>query len=136
MTEDIKSALKRYNQWVGTYKKSGELKLIQVWLTLSNGAIEFLTGGDSYKVKRLKRDSRVVCYIGAKTGPEVKGTAEIVTDQTAIRRVYRAYWKTHPFMMLILAPAISRKIKSGTQVLIRVRPDDPDIFFGITDPVV
>jgi len=136
MTPDIRSALKRHLQWFGTYKKSGELKSIQVWLTVRDGAIEFLTGGDSYKVKRLKRDPRAVCRIGSSNGPEINGQAEIVTDENAIQRVYHAYWKTHPVLMLALWLPISRKIKSGTQVLIRVTPDDPSLLRGMTDPVV
>jgi PPOX class probable F420-dependent enzyme len=136
MTAELERALKRHTQWVGTYRKSGELKLIQVWLTVNDGVIEFLTGGDSYKVKRLKRDPRAVCNIGGKNGPEIKGTAEIVSDKEAAWRVYRAYWKTHPIIMLVLGRSISRHIKSGSQVLIRIQPDDPDLLRGVTDPVI
>jgi hypothetical protein len=43
MTPELERAVKRYRQWFGTYKKSGELVKIQVWLTVNNGSIEFLT---------------------------------------------------------------------------------------------
>src|SRR5215467_10945818 len=96
MTAELQSALKRHMQWFGSYKKSGELVKVQVWLIVSEGRIEFLTGKGSYKVRRLRRDPRAVCYVGSKNGPSVAGTAQIVTDQADQKRVYRAYWKTHP----------------------------------------
>jgi hypothetical protein len=34
-------------QWFGSYKRSGELKKIQVWLIVNQGQIEFLTRGNS-----------------------------------------------------------------------------------------
>jgi hypothetical protein len=136
MNAELERAVKSYKQWFGTYKKSGELILIEVWLTVNDGSIEFLTPGDSYKVKRLKNKPNVICRLGSKNGPAVGGAAEVITDKAAIDRVYRAYRKTHPLMMLVVGPAIARKVKAGTQVLIRVRPDDPEILKGVTDPVV
>jgi len=50
MTPELERAVKRYTQWFGSYKKSGELIKVQVWLTVNNGCIEFLTLDDSYKV--------------------------------------------------------------------------------------
>jgi hypothetical protein len=47
MTGKLERAIKRYNQWFGSYKRSGELVKVQVWLTVNNGCIEFLTLDDS-----------------------------------------------------------------------------------------
>ena len=69
MKPELERAVKRYKQWFGSYKKSGELVKVQVWLTVKNGYIEFLTLADSYKVKRIRRDPCVICYIGDKEGP-------------------------------------------------------------------
>src|SRR5437870_1034715 len=119
MTPELERAIKQYTQWFGSYKKSGELMKVQVWLTVNNGCIEFLTSDGSFKVKRIRRDPRVICYIGDKDGPSVSGTAEVVMGRNASWRVYRAYWKTHPFVMTIIAFAIRRRIKSRKQVLVR-----------------
>ncbi|HEU4345457.1 MAG TPA: hypothetical protein VFU31_28220 [Candidatus Binatia bacterium] len=135
MTE-LERALKRYRQWVGSRKRSGELVKVQVWLTVNNGCIEFLTSGDSYKVKRMRRDPRVICYIGTEDGPVIRGTAEIVAGRNAIRRVYQAYWKTHPVVMLFIALPIRRRIERGRQVLVRIRPDEPNPLAAVTDPAV
>ena len=136
MTPELERAVKRYKQWFGSYKKSGELIKVQVWLTVNNGCIEFLTLDDSYKVKRIRRDPRVICYIGDKEGPSVPGTAEIVMGRDAVWRVYRAYWKTHPLIMTIIAFWTRRRIRNRKEVLIRVRPDEPNPLAGVTDPVV
>ena len=87
MTPELERAVKRYRQWFGSYKKSGELIKVQVWLTVNNGCIEFLTLDDSYKVKRIRRNPRVVCYTGDKEGPHIPSTAEIVMGRNAIWRV-------------------------------------------------
>ena len=79
MTPELERAVKRYRQWFGSYKKSGDLIKVQVWLTINNGCIDFLTLDDSYKVKRVRRNPRAICYIGDKEGLQIPGTAEIVT---------------------------------------------------------
>src|SRR5262249_38837314 len=55
MTPELKRALKNHTQWFGSYKKSGELAKVQVWLVVNSGRIEFLTSKDSYKVRRVQR---------------------------------------------------------------------------------
>ena len=136
MTPELERAVKRYRQWFGSYKKSGELIKVQVWLTVNNGCIEFLTLDDSYKVKRIRRNPRAICYIGDKEGPQISGTAEIVMGRNAARWVYRAYWKTHPLIMVLIAFSIRRRIETRKQVLIRVHPDEPNPLAGVTDPAV
>ena len=136
MTPELERAVKRYRQWFGSYKKSGELIKVQVWLTVNNGCIEFLTLDDSYKVKRIRRNPRAICYVGDKEGPQISGTAEIVMGRNAARWVYRAYWKTHPLIMVLIAFSIRRRIETRKQVLIRVHPDEPNPLAGVTDPAV
>jgi hypothetical protein len=102
MTPELERALKRHTQWFGSYKASGELKKIQVWLVVNGGQIEFLTPGNSYKVKRARKNPRVMCYVGSKDGPAISGTAKIITDRSEVARVYRGYWKTHPLRMAIV----------------------------------
>jgi hypothetical protein len=132
----LKQCIKRYRQWFGSYKKSGELVKIQVWLTINNGSIEFLTLNNSYKVKRIRRNSRVICHIGYEIGPLIRGTAEIVTGRDAMWRVYRAYWKTHPLVMTVIGLPMLIRVKNHKDVLIRIRPDEPNRLAGMTDPAV
>jgi hypothetical protein len=135
VTPELQRALKRHTQWFGSYKKSGELTKVQVWLIVNAGRIEFLTPGSSYKVKRARRNPHVICFVGSKEGPAIAGTAEIVTDQREVWRVYRAYWKTHPLaMVLLIGLRVWVEIIIGGRVVVRVQPDEPNPLAGVTDP--
>ena len=130
------SAARRHIMWFGSYKQSGELKKIQVWCFLKDGNIEFLTPGDSFKAKRVRRNPTVVCYLGSENGPTVQGVAELITERAEVWRGYRAYWKTHRWMMCILGLPVRRNIRTGRQVMIRVKPSEPNPLAGSTDPAL
>ena len=135
MTTELQRALKRHSQWFGSYKASGELKKIQVWLTVNAGQIEFLTPGNSYKVKLARRNPRVTCYVGSENGPAISGTAQIITDRSELARVYRAYWKSHPVRMtIVIGLLIWVEMLLKKRVVVRVQPDEPNPLAGITDP--
>ena len=134
MTAELESALKRHMQWFGSYRKSGELVKVQVWLIVHRGRIEFLTGKDSLKVRRLRRNPRAVCHVGTENGPAIAGTAQIVSDKADLARVYRAYWKTHPlFMLLGIGLRIWIELLVGNRVVVRVDPDEPNPLAGIDE---
>lgn len=134
MTPELQRALKRHMQWFGSYKKSGELVKVQVWLIVSKGHIEFLTGKNSYKVRRLRRNPRAICYVGSEKGPAVAGTAQIITDKADQVRVYRAYWKTHPvFMLLGIGLRVWIEMLVGNRVVVRVAPDEPNPLDGLDE---
>ena len=127
MTPELQRALKRHMQWFGSYKKSGELVKVQVWLIVNDRQIEFLTGKDSYKVRRLRRNPRAICFVGSRNGPAVAGRAQIVSDKADQARVYRAYWKTHPvFMLLGIGLRVWIEMLVGNRVVVRVDPDEPN----------
>jgi hypothetical protein len=136
VTQQIREAIRTHDQWFGSYKRSGELVKVQVWLTVHRGDIEFLTGADSYKARRVRRNPRVICFLGAPDGPSVQGTAEILTERPELWRIYRAYWRAHPLMMIPFGPVIAVRILTGKQVGIRVKIDAPNPLEGITDPDV
>src|SRR5437870_10669954 len=85
MTPELERALKRHTQWFGSYKASGELKKIQVWLVVTGGQIEFLTPGNAYKVKRAGKNPHVICYVGCKDDPAMSGMAQIISDRSEWR---------------------------------------------------
>src|SRR5262245_2475853 len=110
MSPELAKAVKSYSQLFGSYTKAGELKKVRVWLTLNEGRIEFLTSSQSFKAKRVSRNTRVECFIGEH---KISGAATIISDRDSINRTYRAYWKSHPLMMLILSFMIRSRIESG-----------------------
>jgi hypothetical protein len=148
MNPELQRALKRHMLWFGSYKTSGELKKLQVFLVVTNGQIEFLTRGDSYKVKRVRRNPRVICYLGTNvlfnspenlihcpTDPTISGTAKIITDPSEVAQVYRKYWKVHPIRMaIVIGLVIWVEMLLNKRVVVRVQPDDPNPLAGLTDP--
>ena len=135
MNTELQRALRRHMQWFGSYKASGELKKLQVFLVVNNGQIEFLTRGDTYKVKRVQRNSRVICYVGSTDGPTISGTAKIITDRSEVSRVYQKYWKAHPIRMaIVVGLVIWVEMLLNKRVVVRVQPDDPNPLAGLTDP--
>jgi uncharacterized protein len=137
MTPELQRALRRHTQWFGSYKASGELKKIHVWLLVNCGQIEFLTPGNSYKVKRARRNSRVICYVGSDDGPAISGRAQIVTDRSEVARVYRGYWRTHPLRMaIVVGLRLWIEMLLNKRVVVRVQPDEPNPLAGLTDPAI
>ena len=135
MNPELQCAIKRHTQWFGSYKASGELKKLQVWLIVTGGRIEFLTPGSSCKVARVRRNPRVICYVGSKDGTAISGTAQIITDRTEVLRVYRKYWKAHPLRMaIVIGFRIWIEMLLNKRVVVRVQPDDPNPLAGLTDP--
>jgi uncharacterized protein len=135
MNAELQRALRRHTQWFGSYKKSGELKKIHVWLVVHKGCIEFLTPADSYKVKRVRKNPHVVCNIGGKNGPAITGTAEIVTDRGEVSRVYKSYWQTHPLRMaLVVGLRVWIEMLLNKRVVVRVEPDEPNLLAGYPEP--
>ena len=134
MTPELQNALKNHVQWFGSYKKSGELVKVQVWMIVNSGRIEFLTGKNSYKVRRLQRNPRAICFVGSKNGTAIAGTAQIVSEKAELWRVYRAYWKTHPiFMLLGIALRVWIEMLLGNRVVVRVIPDEPNPLAGVNE---
>ena len=134
MTPELQRALKSHIQWFGSYKKSGELVKVQVWLTVNQGQIEFLTGKNSFKVRRVRRNPRVICYVGDKNGPAIAGTAQIISDKAELARVYRAYWRVHPvFMLLSIGLRVWIEMLLGNRVVVRVDPDPPSPLAGVKE---
>ena len=106
-----------------------------MWLIVNNGCIEFLTPENSYKVKRIRRNPRAVCYIGNENGPTISGTAEIITEKNEQSRLFRAYWKTHPLMMIMgIGLRVWIEMLSGNRVVVRITPDEPNPLAGMNDP--
>ena len=127
---------RKHIMWFGSYTQKGELKKVQVWCILHDGCIEFLTDGNSFKVKRARRNPQVICFLGSPDGPKVEGKAEILQSADAIAYGVRAYWKAHPLRMIIVNFFIRQRIKRGEQVLVRITPTGPNPFAGVTEPIV
>lgn len=78
-----------------TFRKNGEPKPAPVWIVdAGNGKAAFGTASSSWKVKRLKNDSRVTVQASDSKGnptagaPVIEGTAEVLTGGAEVARVH------------------------------------------------
>jgi general stress protein 26 len=119
--------------YIATVRKDGnQSKAAPVWFTLSadNKAILIQTGPQTWKVKRIKRGSPVLVWIGTAAGPAFIGKAEITPDagvqQKILTDMHEKYWENR---MLGVGPSAER-FKSGDRLAIVITPvrDLPDGF--------
>ena|SRR5215472_13173339 len=119
--------------YIATVRKDGnQSKAAPVWFTLSadNRGILIQTGPETWKVKRIKRGSPVLVWIGTAGGPAFIGKAEITPDagvqQKILTDMHAKYWENR---VLGVGPSAER-FKSGDRLAILITPvrDLPDGF--------
>ncbi|WP_035718538.1 PPOX class F420-dependent oxidoreductase [Gordonia shandongensis] len=106
-----------------TYKKDGTPVSAPLWAAPDGDDMLLWTVTDSWKVKRLRRDERVLvqrCDVrGRKTGgPQVPGVGEIVDRETAVRAIVKKYGLLG--RLIVTGSALRRG--SASTIGIRVRP--------------
>ncbi len=100
-----------------TFKKDGTGVKTPVWVAALDGKVVIVTGGDSFKVKRIRNNEKVraaPCDARGKLrGGWVEGTAKTVDDPAFVARAHAALRKKYglQFVLLDLGAAISGRIK-------------------------
>jgi hypothetical protein len=120
--------IRKHHMWFGSYTRDGRLIKVHVWCFLEGDRIEFITEGNSLKAKRARHNPQVICFLGSKDGPSVRGTAELIDDRSEVWRGYHRYWKHNTLAMLFLWWPIRRNIERGRQIMVRIHPDEPNPF--------
>jgi uncharacterized protein len=110
-----------------TFKRDGEGVKTPVWFAEVDGRIGVYTDKTSYKVKRLRRNSRVrvaACTVsGAVRGPWHEGVGELVTDPGLEQAIYRALIKKYGWQMRLagLASRVSGRVGRRTTLALDLR---------------
>lgn len=88
-----------------TFRKNGTGVRTPVWVAPDGGELVIFTNGDSYKVKRLRRNSKIriaECNVrGALKGPWHDGTARFVDDEEGKQSVLRALHEKYGWQMTL-----------------------------------
>ncbi len=88
-----------------TFRKNGTGVRTPVWVAPDGGELVIFTNGDSYKVKRLRRNSKIriaECNVrGALKGPWHDGTARFVDDEAGKQSVLRALHEKYGWQMTL-----------------------------------
>lgn len=88
-----------------TFRKNGTGVQTPVWVGRDGNVLVIFTNGDSYKVKRLRRNSKIriaECSVrGALKGPWHDGTGLLVDDEEAMQAALTALRKKYGWQMIL-----------------------------------
>lgn len=88
-----------------TFRKNGTGVKTPVWAAPAGDELMIFTNGDSYKVKRLRRNPAIriaKCNVSGKVkGPWHDGTARFVEDEAGKQEVLRALRKKYGWQMVL-----------------------------------
>ncbi len=88
-----------------TFRKNGTGVQTPVWVARDEDQLVIFTNGDSYKVKRLRRNSKIriaACTVrGALKGPWHDGSGRVVEDEAEKQSVLRALHKKYGWQMTL-----------------------------------
>jgi PPOX class probable F420-dependent enzyme len=88
-----------------SFKRDGGEAKTPVWMTEVDGKLGVFTGGDSYKIKRIRRNPSVrVARCDARgnlLGPWYDGTAAIVAEPERQRRILQALSRKYGWQMAL-----------------------------------
>ncbi|MDR2281525.1 MAG: PPOX class F420-dependent oxidoreductase [Gordonia sp. (in: high G+C Gram-positive bacteria)] len=87
MSETVGTIAESTYVMLTTYRKNGAAVASPLWAARDGDDLVMWTVGDSWKVKRLRRDNRVLVQAcdarGKKTsGPEIAGVGEVIDDSS------------------------------------------------------
>ena len=109
-----------------TYRKNGTSVRTPVWTARLEDDLVVFTNRNSYKVKRLRRNSRVrvaQCGVrGALKGPWHDATGRVVTDSSAENAAYKALRRKYGWQMALadLSGRLGRTKKDWVILAIRL----------------
>lgn len=113
-----------------TFRKNGTGVQTPVWVARDGDELVIFTNGDSYKVKRLRRNSKIriaECGVrGALKGPWHDGTGRLVDDESAKQAGARALRKKYGWQMLLADWGGRLRGSKKNWVFIAARLDDDE----------
>lgn len=112
-----------------TFRRTGEPVPTTVWVAREDDALVVTTPAGSGKVKRLRRDPRVLMRPSSRLGkvddgaPEVAGTARIVDDPEGMRRSAGVLRRKYGWQFRV-AMVVEKLVNRGRneRVILRITP--------------
>lgn len=119
-----------------TFTRDGDPKSTPVWIVGAGGTLRFVTGAESWKVKRLRNDPRVelrICDVRGRFEPDTTvhhGRAQLLDDETSLHEVQDELLRKYGWQARIsrLAGSVKRRFGRGTHevaVGIDITPTQP-----------
>lgn len=113
-----------------TFRKNGTGVQTPVWVGRDGDELVIFTNGDSYKVKRLRRNQNIriaECNVrGALKGPWHEGTARLVGDEAAKQSGLRALRQKYGWQMILAdwGGRLRGSKKNWTFIAVRLGADE------------
>lgn len=113
-----------------TFRKNGTGVRTPVWTAPSGDELVIFTNGDSYKVKRLRRNSAIriaKCNVSGKVkGPWHDGTARLVQDEAGKQEILRALRRKYGWQMMLAdwGGALRGSKKNWAFIAVRLGPGE------------
>ena len=109
--------------YVATKRSSGtQSKVVPVWFTYDGDAIYFTTSPESYKVKRIRKGSPLLVWVGSETGPHFEAKAELLTDTALAARMGNAYNQKYWIAWMGFFRPRADRVGSGKTIIVRIAP--------------
>jgi PPOX class probable F420-dependent enzyme len=121
---DVAEALRTAKQiYVATRRVDGvQSRVVPVWFTFDGDAVYFTTGPTSHKVRRIRRGSPLLVWVGSAGGPHFAGRAEVLQDPEVAARMAPDYERKYWIAWLGLFRPRPERVRAGKTVIVRVRP--------------
>jgi hypothetical protein len=110
--------------YIATVRKDGKQSAaVPVWFTVTrDGAILIQTRPASWLVRRIKRGSPVIVWIGKPGGPAFIGTAKCSVDAEVVNRIIADYRKKYLLARIGIYRPTARSFAQGRRIAIEIRP--------------
>jgi hypothetical protein len=122
---DIDALAKASLVYIATVRKDGnQSTAAPVWFTVTPDRLVLIqTRPTAWKVKRIRRGSPVIVWIGKRNGPAFIGRAEITSDPAVSRQIVEDYPKRYLMARLGLYRPTQEMFDQGQILAIKISPE-------------
>lgn len=113
---------------VETYRKNGQPVRTPVWFLKENGVLVVHTGGNSGKVKRIRKNPKVRVapskFRGEPKAEYIAARAQVEADQETVKKYYSLIYKKYGLVGSLVKFIQGFSRSKAEDVLVFIRPED------------
>jgi len=110
--------------YIATVRKDGtQSRAAPIWFTItSDHRILIQSGPDTWQVRRIRRGSSVIIWIGRRHGLAFIGRAELTSDPMGVEQIIKDYPKKYWMAWLGLHRPTKSNFEQGERLAIKIMP--------------
>jgi PPOX class probable F420-dependent enzyme len=97
-------------------------KVVPVWFMFDGEAVYFTSAPGSHKVRRIRRGSPLLVWVGRSDGPHFSARAEVLTDPALAARMAPVYNQKYWIAWLGFFRPRAERVRDGKTVIVRATP--------------